>query len=318
MRRRPPPARAAARPRPAARRDTPSSRRLAPVRFAVTYSAWPVKAKWTSTMYSGRIATNATAATTTPRRDVDLRRLARPREHERRGDDRGAVGDQLQRIGAAPPLEAHEEPGSGAGRRGGQRRCHCRASSRARGRARRGARRRRPRSSTWSRTPRARRAPASSAWASAWWAAARVASAAPRSGVLALRADRRRRAGARARTRTASGPLRRSPSRAARSVPRARRSSSSASTWRARRLPQRHRAELGVDVAERGAQLAPIAGRPAFAARAITALDARIATVRVRFAHGGRRASGRHESAGRSQLAVAAAQSSGGTIGQLG
>ena len=36
------------------------------MRFAVTYSAWPVSAKWTSTMYSGRIATNATTATTSP------------------------------------------------------------------------------------------------------------------------------------------------------------------------------------------------------------------------------------------------------------
>jgi len=45
---------------------SPSSRRLAPVRFAVTYSAWPTSAKWTSTRYSGRIPTNATAATTSP------------------------------------------------------------------------------------------------------------------------------------------------------------------------------------------------------------------------------------------------------------
>jgi hypothetical protein len=44
----------------------PSSRRLAPVRFAVTYCASPMIAKCTSTMYSGRIATKATAATTSP------------------------------------------------------------------------------------------------------------------------------------------------------------------------------------------------------------------------------------------------------------
>ena len=88
----------------------PSSRRLAPVRFAVTYSAWPMNAKWTSTMYSGRIATNATSGHDEPVGDVDLRRLARPREHEGGRDD----GARRRRRAAAdrdgPAAEPHQQP----------------------------------------------------------------------------------------------------------------------------------------------------------------------------------------------------------------
>ncbi len=56
-----------------------------------------------------------------PVAEVDLRRLARPREQEGGRDDGGAVDEELQRIGRPPAGQPHQEPGRGAGRGAGQR-----------------------------------------------------------------------------------------------------------------------------------------------------------------------------------------------------